>query len=1055
MPVSLDELNSLHDEFRGWYGSEPSTLEAVTNELTKSYGFGRNPDGTWDWSPARIAQSFKDEPLWTTLDWAAIAVPVLKWGASIRAVKAGSVLGRSGGSVGRALGVTGDNSIRRALEAGRFAGEVPRGTGGFLARNLNRFVNPETARAAEVYRAGPGRMQARIGGRTIGFSNPLTVEDEYFAYTNKWDMEVWERRGYTRVLDRERVMQEAEAFRTASDVQLGYNRSGLSKAQLQRVEALQRGRVRPDDRLVSGALRGDANAIANYRADFDFRVKLHEDLFDAGLISKETYERGLASYGPNMSQQWEQIKEAAQRSGLQIDQILGESTAEARAARGAREARRTAVGEKARALEAEKSGQSITDLPPPRVSERGALPPLQGGRARLEPRKMTDAEFRHFDRQVLDPRASLETLGKAAQLVARQRFAQRLAGSVVAASGDEMLAAGLRILSSNNAAHAAIWGVDAKKMEGLREILGRLPKVGRQLTGEEVGRALGWKPVDELFAKVPGYAERLPRELRGKWIDPAAAEDVVGGLEFLGETSGFDRFYQNAVNLFRSGKTAYNPATWVRNAIGGVFFSHYARGGGIKLAPLAGLAAWLKGGEHYEAWRSAIGAGASFSVETQEMLRDAGLALAKSGRQASALDWMGQSKFAQLLQKGASAAEEGYRAIDEIWSLDTFIELTQKHQKAGRSLDDARRIAVREIRKFMPNYQLHSDLANALRQGVLGRPTAIPFASFTTETARIYKNLLQEKPHLVLLWNHAFESMAQAFGAFGGYTPSQIEEAQKALPEYQQGKKMLLLPFNVDGAPAFVDMSYMIPLGNLGEAQQAEASFLGSALDVTANPLLNTAVAAVSGQDPFSGSEIEPRVTERQLGIPVTNQRARKLVGLAEHMAAMMLPPLVPPGYAGTNILEWARGQVNPATDQPLERGVARTIMANLAGMRAETVTVQGQVQNVRREDQRRSAQTSQAWKRWEFARAQGNESAMEREAQRIIEIRMESGYTESQARSYFQDSASKRGPLSNLSRRQLREIGARTRRLGNLVPQDDQVKQLEKRERMMALRSL
>lgn len=227
MPVRPEDLDAIHEDFRSWSSSEPSWAESVANELTKSYGFGRNPDGTWDWSIERIQKSFEEEPLWTALDYATLVMPVAKWATSIRAVKAGSLVGAGRlGRAGRALGgvLGGDKMIRRALQGGEFAGEAARGEGGFLVRQMNRLVAPETARAAEVYRAGPGRLRASFRGKTFGLTNPLTSEtgSTWNAWVNKYDGEVWERQAVTKAIDRERALEESGAFRQAADIQTEY-----------------------------------------------------------------------------------------------------------------------------------------------------------------------------------------------------------------------------------------------------------------------------------------------------------------------------------------------------------------------------------------------------------------------------------------------------------------------------------------------------------------------------------------------------------------------------------------------------------------------------------------------------------------------------------------------------------------------------------------------------------------------------------------------------------------------------------------------------------------
>lgn len=1025
-----------------------STVEAVVNELTKSYGFGRNPDGSWGWSIDRIGQAFKDHPIATSLDYLTLAVPIGKFASSLRAVEAGA------------------NVVGRAYRAGAFAGKAARGEGGLITRGLNKLIDPERAYAAEVYRASPSRLEITpqtpilgrlTGGRTIGLTNPITnrIDSRYTELLgiDKYGYESFEGRAVQRALDTDRIREEATWLRTASDVQGLYGKADLSPARLHRIEVLQRGRIAPESTLVRGALGDNRYAMEAYRHDYNFRMSLHYAGFESGAWSKEAFEKGLEGYGPNMSVEWEKMKDIAQQSGINLRDLNLADTAGSRAASRARVAGRTAVGEKARALEAERTGESISELAPPDIRTGGPRTPVEGGAARLIPRKMNDKEFADFSAkelrevegmdaetiggQVMNPNASVHVLGQAGQMVARIRYAQQLAGSVVAADGTMLQALASRIVQGNSPRLALMHGITSEKIGGIRQILERAGRVGREASEDTLGRALGWVKMDE----IEGLA-KLPPALKGRWLDPAVAPDVVASLQMMEKPGQFGKLYNAAVGLFQASKTAYNfPAGHIRNTIGNWIFGSFVHGG-FDPAFSDGRKAWTALDENYQWWRSAIGPGAAFDPDVRDNLVKAGLALKDGGKQATAIDWMGSSSFAQMLQKGAGKLESWYRGIDEIANLDAWIKSTRKFEKSGMSIEEARKSATLAVRKFMPNYTVHSDLVNFARRGLpgLGAVTAIPFAGFSGESARVWSNVLKEKPHMAYLWNHFFESASQTFGGMAGYTPEQIEEAKAALPEYQQGKKSLVLPFKVGGEPAIVDMSYVIPLANLEGGGSAEKSFFREAIDVSTNPLLNIGIAAIAGKDSFSGRDIEPRFTERQLGIPVP-EGARHLVGLAEHMAAMFLPPWAPVGYAGTNLLEAVRGQNSPSTGEPLEDGVFRTIMSNLASVRLMQPNVEGQVLNVRREQGRANQAQAHAWDRWEFARANGDEEGMAAEQQRIIGARVEAGYSEGAASKYFQESAEKRGPLSNLSKKQLLEIQRRAERIGPLSDPDEGIR--------------
>ena len=1018
-----------------------SVGEAIMNELVKSYGFGRNPDGSWGWSTERIGKAFEESPVWTTLDYLTLAAPVLKWGRAIQAVKAGRALSEGGFaartvsklSKGRLELAGGSNVVAKARAAGDFATDPELGraalrSAGYVERGLNRLlgVSDETQRAAAMYRRGASPWALRYARKqgtysNIGLNSPLTQElsDEYRMLLDKHGGEWWERRAVTQVADRERRMAEMATGRNVKEIQRAYTGSGATQEQLAGAERLLSKWVDPSDPRVAEALGNNRAALEAYRQDLGFRQWLHGAAFDTGLISRRAYNKGIRDgYAPRLAQEWERIKA---RIGL-VEPGSFQSALDA-APELAEEAVRRAGGK--------------------------AKAPILGPQARLAARQLTEEEFEARFTRILDPRASLADLMGAAQLVHRQTYAQSIAGSIVAKSSKELSSLAQEIAADATGRLARIHGITPKRLEAVRGIIADAPSVGRelQLADQDIAKLLGWKRLGDMAADASGGAQKfmrgLPKPLRDKWIDPNAVGDIAGQLSFLDEDGLFNTFHKHVLQTFQAGKTAYNPATHVRNFLSGPIFSSLARGGPIKLAPGKGYRAWKEGLKNadYKAWVDAVGAGAGFDPKDRDALAALGASL--DGVSASALDWMGSSQVAQWIQGQATKAETLYRSIDEWWSLDTFIELTAKYKGQGMDLAQARMLATRDVRKFMPNYGILSDIGETLRSGLGGnKALAVPFVSFTAESARIWSNVLTEKPHMAFFWNHVMESMGNVFGSIAGFSPEQIEEAKKALPEYTEGKKMTLLPFNVDGQPMFIDTSYLIPLGNLGEAQQSDQSFFGTALDMTANPILGAGVALAANQDPFTGRELAPRFTERQFGVPVANPTMRRMVGLAEHMAAMMLPPLAPPGYAGVNLMEYVRGQVNPATGEPLEDGVVRTIAGNLFGFRGYQADVESQVLNVRAEQRRSNESISQAWQRWDFARYNGDPEAMEVETQRILELKMGQGFTQSEARDYVAQQAESREPFNNISRRQMREIMRRSGRLGRLSPEQEGLRQ-------------
>lgn len=976
-----EELRAVEEKMDLEINGQPQTRvwESITNELVKSYGIRRNPNtGNWDWSLENIATAFKEDPIWTTLDYLALAMAPLKFGLAASSIKKGA---SAAGAVGK------------GFQAGEFAGKTAKT---FTGKAAAKFVGQELAAATEMKLAGPSRLagfQLPFSQRTFGFSNPITtqVSDDYIRLVDRYGGEIWENRAIAKSYEREKLIAETMYARKAEDIAKRWQSSGLSMARQGRAMRMLEQGVNPDDNLALRAFRDSPEGLEAYKNTWQFRNSIHEEAYQTGLISEETYRKNLNTYSPRVYEEWEKVRGALAEVSPRATKIPGKFV-------GGQDG-----GE----------GQPATKI-------------VKEGAARFQ--KRAEKEIEGLTR-VFDPTTTLAGLATAGQTIARQKYAQGLAGSVIAKNSGEMADLVSEIVSSGDVKRALLHGVKPEKLDAMRRLVGGLNDVNREVTGEEVAKLLGWKRIDDLYegGDMPAYVAKLPAELRDKWLDPNAARDIKGTFSALGDDDLFKNFYKKALSTFRASKTAYNPATHVRNLFGASVFHHMATGGAPTFVPRKGLAAFKEQGEVYRAAIEAGIIGSAFDAEIHGRLASAANLKAKT-----AIDWLPDSFVTEKLKAGAASIEQFYRNTDEVYKLDAWIQNTERYRKAGKDLKTARELALMDVNKFMPNFTMHSELSDKLRQ-------AVPFSSFTTEALRVWKNVLAEKPHLAFFYNHIAHSMSQTFGAMAGFSPDQVDEAQKALPSYMQNRKTLLLPFNVDGRPQFLDLSYLIPMGNIVEAENSERFFMSSLIDPTTNPMLNMVAASATGKDPFSGREIAPNFTERQLGVPVEGKQARRLVGLAEHALALYSPPLMPPGYAGVNLLEAVRGQKNPATNEPLEDGIFRTVLANVTGFRLHSPDVEAQVRNVQEDQRKVSERVSQAWDRWEFARANGNIKTMETERERILAIKRAAG--DDDPEEYFAKSIKARDPFAKLSTKQLEEILARAEKLGELSPRDERVR--------------
>jgi hypothetical protein len=178
----------------------------------------------------------------------------------------------------------------------------------------------------------------------------------------------------------------------------------------------------------------------------------------------------------------------------------------------------------------------------------------------------------------------------------------------------------------------------------------------------------------------------------------------------------------------------------------------------------------------------------------------------------------------------------------------------------------------------------------------------------------------------------------------------------------------------------------------------------------------------------MSGRPVEPRFMEQQLGIPVPPE-GRRVLGAAEYTLRAMLPPLAPPGYAGTNLIELMRGQKSGATGLPMEHDTVRTLFTNLLGQRTFEPTVHARILNLRRDIRQRSEKTTQTWDRFEWSMANGSIRSAEEERKRIIQLR---------GAEYFLDNYKSHmpGSYSNLPPEALQDVLSRASRF-RAAPQE------------------
>lgn len=1003
----------------------------IVNEFVKSYGFRRDrTTGDWSWSVENAAKAFEENPFWTSLDWMTTAVPPARWG--LQAAK----LMRGAGAVAK----------------GYQAGKV-----GF--REGMRLLDSAPA-SSKV-----GRSFATVTPASRG--RGLLEEPKLMDLVSEFGNDT-ERRGLATVLKRELFLERSSMDRMRNDALRLVDRFQGDRTQLDRLLGMKE--TDADFGQVWETL--DKRGQKAFRAMQTFRDYVHDEGYRWGLLSKETFEKNLETYRPRHYRELmggqpaaagaraagrpsakagqthfmrRKLTEEESFNHPELTRVLDPSmTAGELAHAGFVVANQkyamllgrsplvkdeagiiSAFGD---AAGAEAAGwRRLRDLFPGRVGKASARTQRfakkrdqlyrEIGRHNKDRQKF-DGIFSAQESRVnaMQLRQGMNLLsrsmgGKATtsttaprklQGVPRARGAQRFADL-----GEERG----RLTEGKLALYNRMERVFSARGQRLQKRLMRVERAHANSTARDAGR---------------GMLKHLPDEMWDSWVDPLAKDAFEGAAE-IGELNLFQKLWHGAMGTFKATHTAYNPATHARNFLGNIVFYSFAMGlkGAARAAvsggPRKGITSWLaKDGDYLDAVKAGI-IGSGFDTEIAGHLRRL------YGRPATGMSWLserlagkGYEKLGKAVERGAGGLERLYGAEDEVWKLDAFSRLKNRYMRRGVPKSEAVARATLDVRRYFPNYQDVSPLTDMMRG-------ALPFASFPMEAARVWKNAMIARPWAALWWNHMAESASTVFGAVTGFEQEDLDAARQSLPWYTQEKKMLVLPWrSPEGKPHFLDLSYIIPMADMGaEAQMWESSFLGvpvpTPISPETNPVFQILAGAVTGVDPFSERPIEPRFTEQQLGVAVPEGMPRRLVGLAEHIARTMLPPMVPPGYVGVNLWELARGTKSGATGQPLEEGLVRTMTTNLMGLRTFEPTVKAQIQNIRRERRLQSEELVHLWDRWEIAVANGDIAQAEQARAGIIEQKG-SGWFLKNAKRHVP------GRYGNLSKGELAEVIRRSR---------------------------
>lgn len=1042
MENELDELIKT-----GRYSAGSSLAYEITNEFVRSYGFKGDPEtGEWGWSTENIKEAWRDHPYITAIDYLTWAVPVAKWGVvSARVLRGSSAVGRA-----YQAGEMGEKGVRAFRKAATMEASLPPKSK--LASTLYSPVNmhpdaeavlrrhaldPRDKRALGFFADREKRVLTEFvrrqheditrmargvdeeTGKGVTRLLEMAPGDDPAAWKNAYD--AIDRKGHE-------LYQAQFKFRNwlhESSFHYGLIREETYRKNLERYVPRGYDEFEKITREVREKVWG-SHRIGWKEGTKHFLARTADEHPDLTRILDPAYTTDAMARASMV------VVQQAYAIGLARNGLLKSHDDLVKL-----------VNSGTMTREAAEMWPRMFDLfpgKPPGAKATAALRTLEARSRTLKRREDAHLRMWKTTEDVLGGQTE-KVLGMRMREVSKYRAARGRLGSIAARGRgfqDEAATLGIpegRLVDAHRRQLSAAKVAAARSSQRAKDL-------GEEVHRLAIGEQSSWKRMRKHLAKErdkilrerdkldaalsrerayvdkPMFLKRLPHgetaqrlglvdeagnalDLAEMRVDPAIVDGLKGALK-TAEDNPIIAFYKGALRAFKITRTAYNPATHSRNFLGNFLFHMMATGmrNGPPV-PVAGIRAYVRRSKYWDdaLKTGVIGGGVDkLTYDTWTKIH-----VPKAGENVAS--WIeriasGEGFAAALAKKGKGAdsfVRRFYMAGDEVWKLDAFIK---QHRFALKKLkkeiadpklrrERATEMATLEVMRFFPNY-LQSSPLNEMMQNV------IPFFGFTSESVRVWKNAMIYKPHVAFFLQRYAEIGSHMLANAGGIQPEELESARQSLPWYTEGRKMMLWPFRGqdDSKIAFLDLSYITPGFELGsEAEQAESMFWGIPAPMQlfqpgANPFIGIFAAGITGKDPFHGRPVEPRFTERQLGVAVTKPSERWAIGMVEYTARAIVPPLVPPNYIGMNLIDLAKGTKSGVTNEAYQQSVGRTIAANLFGLRTYEPTVGAQIGNIRREQRLTAEESSAAWNRWELAMANGDFARAAKEQQRITDLR-------------------------------------------------------------------
>ncbi|MEK9207434.1 MAG: hypothetical protein AAB922_03065 [Patescibacteria group bacterium] len=366
--------------------------------------------------------------------------------------------------------------------------------------------------------------------------------------------------------------------------------------------------------------------------------------------------------------------------------------------------------------------------------------------------------------------------------------------------------------------------------------------------------------------------------LAGKFL-PAAEYRSISETRHL--PSELEKIYSKALTTWKTFKTAYNPATIVRNDLTNFFV----------LNPLGGV------GPHRldiyaRTAQEMLSKGTYYQMARKEGLEISTQSAAELTSEASAYYRANKGVVSQFFGKVGdfhNAVRSFYGSQDKFFKLANFIKGVKED-----GLTPAQ--ALKRANFYLVDYSEVPEFIAWARKSPLGAP----FISFTYGVSKPLAKTLLERPDKLSAYYKILRDI-QMFNPLGE-TPAELQREHDVLPDWISSGTFLRMPFKDKiGRSQYLDMQYILPF-NIIETSGVFKSIFGIPVPRAIQPgtPFSTVTAAVlTNKDSFTGKELWKETDTEE-------EKSEKIVA---YLVKQVVPTTFPGGYSFQKVVDLIHGR--------------------------------------------------------------------------------------------------------------------------------------------------